>query len=185
MKSWFLLLIFVGGLSPSVHAQDISYEGPADWSAFDKFMETKEKEDQVSGLSYMLAGTIATLGGVVGYYSSEDSFSRGLYAVSQSLGVAAIGYGASNYFIGNEFNSFYRAVEGSKLNNQQKTDLLRRFLEIEKKQQERRKLIKVVTHSLIAAVNFYSAHREEDKNVKGVLNFLGIINAAMALTYTF
>ena len=96
MKIIMGLIIFL--MSFPVFAEDISYQGPAEWSSFNKFMEKREREDRISGISYMISGVAATVGGSVGYYSSQDSFSRGLYALAQSVGVAAIGYGATYYF---------------------------------------------------------------------------------------
>lgn len=183
MKIIMGLIIFL--MSLPVFAEDISYQGPAEWSSFNKFMEKREREDRISGISYMISGVAATVGGSVGYYSSQDSFSRGLYALAQSVGVAAVGYGATFYFVGNEYTSFYKAVDGSRLTPAQKSEILKRFLDQEKAEYDRRRWIKVVTHSLIAVSNFYSASRDEDRNIRGVLNFLGIINVAMAVTYSF
>jgi hypothetical protein len=183
MKSLMVALLLL--ISAGASASDIIYEGPADWSSFDKFMNSKAREDEISGISYMISGVIASVGGAVGYYSSEDPNSRGLYAVAESVGVAALGYGATVYFVGNEYVSFYRAVDGSRLSPLQKTEILKRFLDNEKKENERRRWIKVATHSLIAAINFYSASRDEDRNIRGVLNFLGAVNLVMAATYAF
>lgn len=180
-----ILVMILSLMSLQVMADDMLYDGPAEWSSFNKFMEKKAEEDQIEGVSYMISGIVATVGGSVGYYSSQDSFSRGLYAVAQSVGVAAIGYGATYYFVGNEYTSFYKAVDGSHLTPLQKTEVLKRFLDQEKAENNRRRWIKVVTHSLIAVSNFYSASRDEDRNIKGILNFLGAINVAIAITYSF
>ncbi len=180
-----ILCIMLSLVSFSALAEDQFYQGPAEWSSFNKFMEKKEQEDRIAGVSYMISGAVATIGGAVGYYSSQDSFSRGLYAVAQSVGVAAIGYGATFYFVGNEYTSFYRAIDGAHISAVQKSEILKRFLDQERAEHDRRRWIKVATHSLIAAGNFYSASRDEDRNIRGILNFLGIVNVAMAITYSF
>ncbi|MBX3041298.1 MAG: hypothetical protein KF789_11385 [Bdellovibrionaceae bacterium] len=166
-------------------ADDVVYDGPADWSKFDQFMIDRQKEDEITGLSYLLSGALATIGGNLGYYSSSDSFSRGAYALTQSVGIVAIGYGASIYWNGNEFDSFYRAVRDSSLSSAQKTELLQRFLSNEKTQRERTRWIRMGTHALLAVVNFYSASQEKDKDVKNVFQFLGGVNALLAFTYAF
>ena len=94
-------------------------------------------------------------------------------------------YSRPRVVVGNEYTSFYKAVDGSKLSPIQKTDILKRFLDQEKAENNRRRWIKVATHALIAASNFYSASRDDDKNIKGVLNFLGAMNVAIAVTYSF
>jgi len=183
-----LLVIFILMLSAvSVQAQDniAEYEGPVQWNSFQKYMKERQEEDRIRGMSYMISGTIATIGGIAGYFNSEDSFSRGVYAIAQSVGVAAIGYGATSYWNGNEYNSFFYAVEGAHLSPGQKAELLQRFLEKEKEERSRSRWIKVATHSLIAVANLYSASHEEDRNVKGVLNFLAGTNAIIAFSYAF
>jgi len=183
------LLVLFFALFVSVSAQaanyDLEYQGPANWDSFHKYMNERQKEDRITGLSYIISGTVATLGGVLGYYQSDDSFSRGVYAIAQSVGVAAIGYGANKYWNGNEYNSFFYAVEGAKLSPPQKMELLKRFLDKEKEEREKTRWIKIATHSLIAVVNLYSASREEDKHVRGVLNFLAGTNAVIAFSYAF
>jgi hypothetical protein len=162
-----------------------SYVGIPEWKPFQKYMEVRQEDDRVLGASYLISGTVATLGGMLGYYASEDPFSRGVYAVAQSVGVAAIGYGASEYWIGNEYNSFYHAVDGSSLTMAQKGELLQRFLERDQEVRQRTRWIKVITHSLVAAVNLYNSTHESDKNVRGVLQFLGGTNAIIATSYAF
>jgi hypothetical protein len=189
MKQMLLVLSFLflslGTMAAQAFTSDEGYQGPVQWDSFDHYMQDRNEEDRVRGISYMVSGTIATIGGVIGYYGSSDSFSRGIYAVAQSVGVAAIGYGANTYWIGNEYNSFYYAVHGSSLSSSQKAELLQRFLERDHEQRRKATWIKVATHSLIAVANLYSASREDDKTVRGVLHFLAGTNAVIAFSYAF
>lgn len=188
MKKLLVLLFAMMSLSTvsvQAYSSDLAYEGPVNWDSFHKYMNEKQKEDRLTGVSYIISGTVATIGGVVGYYNSDDSFSRGVYAIAQSVGVAAIGYGANRYWNGNEYNSFFYAVEGAKLSSAQKVELLKRFLEKENEERAKTRWIKIATHSLIAVVNLYSAGREDDKNVRGVLSFLAGTNAVIAFSYAF
>lgn len=187
MKWLLSVFLLVGSVvsSPAFAAEDIEYEGPAQWQHFDKFMREREEEDRITGLSYIISGAIATLGGSVGYYSSDDTFSRGAYAITQSVGIAALGYGASVYWNGNEYNSFYRAVRDSSISPSQKSEILSRFLENEKGQRARARWIRAGTHIVLAAVNFYSASREKDKDVRNIFNFLGGVNAVIGFSYAF
>jgi hypothetical protein len=161
------------------------YQGSAQWESFAKYMEHRQQQDEILGASYLISGTVATLGGIVGFYNSEDPFSRGVYAVAQSVGVAAIGVGASHYWIGNEYNSFFHAVDGAPLTAAQKNDLLQRYLERDREVRQKTRWIKVITHSLIATVNLYNSTRESDRNVRGVLQFLAGTNAVIAASYAF
>jgi hypothetical protein len=182
----FMMVVVCASASPAkAFAQDEGYQGPVRWDSFHKYMEERNEEDRVRGVSYMISGAIATLGGVAGYYSSTDSLSRGIYAIAQSVGVAAIGYGANTYWIGNEYNSFYYAVQGSSLSPEQKAELLQRFLDRESDQRRKATWIKIATHSLLAVANLYSAAHETDTTVKGVLGFLAGTNAVIAFSYAF
>lgn len=188
MKKLLLIFMMILAVSTNVWANensDTEYGGLVQWQSFQRYMKERQEEDRILGMSYMISGAVATLGGVAGYYNSEDSFSRGLYAIAQSVGVAAIGYGANSYWNGNEYNSFFYAVEGAHLTPGQKAELLQRFLEKEKDERRRSRWIKVATHSLIAVANLYSASHESDRNVRGVLNFLAGTNAVIAFSYAF
>jgi hypothetical protein len=188
MKSWMLLVLillnFAGATAFAENSED-GYTGTAQWEPFQKYMEVRQEQDRVLGTSYLISGLVATAGGLAGYYNSEDPFSRGVYAVSQSVGVAAIGYGASQYWIGNEYNSFFYAVNSAALSPEQKSDLLRRFLERDREARQKTRWIKVATHSLLALVNLYNSTREDDKTVRSVLQFLSGTNAVIAFSYVF
>lgn len=184
----FLVMVVLSGVSSSALALsdlDDGYLGPAQWTTFDEYMKERNEDDRVRGLSYIFSGAIATIGGVVGYSSSTDSLSRGLYVITQSVGVAVIGYGANTYWLGNEYSSFYHALDGSSLSPAQKAEVLQRFLERDRAQRRRANWIKIATHSLIAVANLYSASHEEDKTVRGVLHFLAGTNAVIAFSYAF
>ncbi|RYF53472.1 MAG: hypothetical protein EOO39_40730 [Cytophagaceae bacterium] len=178
-----LMLLKVGVAYAMI--EDQGYQGPVQWDSFHRYMQERNEDDQIKGISYMVSGAIATVGGVAGYYASNDTLSRGIYAVAQSVGVAAIGYGANTYWIGNEYNSFHYALEGSSLSPGQKSELLSRFLERDRDQRQKANWIKIATHSLIALANLYSASHEEDKTVRGVLHFLAGTNAVIAFSYAF
>lgn len=163
----------------------VDYEGPAAWTSFDDYMRKRALEDERTGLSYIISGALATVGGFAGYASADDAASRGVYALTQSVGLSALGYGAAVYLNGNNYNSFYRSLRDAPLTPSQKTEILRRFLEEEKARRENTRWIRVGTHSLLAIVNLISADREKDEGVRGVLHFLGGVNAVFALSYAF
>lgn len=182
----FIMMSVLGlGHALAFASEGEGYLGPTDWDAFHHYMDGRLHDDHVLGTSYMISGVVATVGGVIGYYSSADPVSRGVYAVAQSVGVAAIGFGANLYWIGNEYNSFYYAVDSSNLTSAQKTEVLARYLAREREYRKKSNWINVVTHSLIAGVNFYSANREPDRTVRGILYFLAGTNLAIAFAYAF
>lgn len=187
---WAVILIFlagVGACAPEARADEmnVDYEGPAAWASFDDYMRERAREDERTGLSYIVSGVLATVGGFAGYASAEDPASRGVYALTQSVGLSALGYGAAVYWNGNNYNSFYRSLRDAPLTPAQKTEILRRFLDEEKARRENTRWIRVGTHSLLAVVNLISADREKDEGVRGVLQFLGGVNTVFALSYAF
>ncbi|HEX7673067.1 MAG TPA: hypothetical protein VF412_02795 [Bdellovibrio sp.] len=161
------------------------YDGAPQWAEFKQFVLEQREQDETLGLSYMISGAIATVGGIYGYYAAEEVFSRSMFAVTSTLGIAAIGLGATYYFTGNEYDSFYYSLEGSGLSLEQRNRVLKRYLEKEKQERENRKWIRVATHALIAAVNIYSATRETNPDARSIFYFLGGANAVLAVSYSF
>ncbi len=178
------VVLFLGGLE-SVRAASTHYTGPETWVDFQRTMDEQAEKDRITGLSYMLSGGVATLGGIAGYASADDSLSKGAFAIAQTVGVAAIGFGASTYWNGNEYRSFYLAVRESQLTTEQKTDLLRRYLAHEKEQRQHSRWIRAATHFALGALNFYSASREPNADVRGLFQFLGTVNAVIGFSYSF
>lgn len=160
-------------------------ESVSDWGSFEKFMQSEQEKNKQKGISYIISGILATVGGTIGYQSSHDPLSRGVYALSQSLGVGALGYGVHFLWIGSDYSSFYAAVKKSSLNAAQRSEILHLFLQQEKEKKENENRLKILTHSLVAAVNLYSASREQDPQLKSFFSFLAGINALMAMNYSF
>lgn len=181
----FLILLLAGATPVRAGEKDIRYDGPDSWAEFEAAMQEREHQDRVAGLSYLLSGAIATVGGIAGSATNDDGFSRSVFAISQTLGIAAMGYGASLYWNGNDYASFYRSVRDSSLSPAQKTELLKRFLAYERNERDRARWIRFGTHALLAAVNFYSASQEDNRDVRSVLQFLGGVNVILAVSYTF
>jgi hypothetical protein len=161
------------------------YQGLPEWSQFKQFIREQQEEDERLGLSYMISGGLAAVGGVIGYDLSNDPLSRSVYALTSTVGIAAIGLGASHYWTGNEYDSFFFALEHSNISVQEKNRILQKYLEKEHDKREARRWIRVVTHSLIAVANFYSASREPNGDVKPVFIFLGTVNTVLAISYSF
>lgn len=177
-------LILTSCLSEAKERQSY-YDGGAQWKEFKEFVIDQRVEDEKLGLSYMISGAVATVGGVYGYYAAEEVFSRSMFAITSTIGIAAIGLGASYYWTGNEYDSFYYALEGSGLSVTERNKILQRYLEKEKAERENRKWIRVATHALIAAVNFYGASQESNNDAKAIFLFLGGANAVLAVSYGF
>jgi hypothetical protein len=184
MKSFFIFFILFQFAS-LVFAKSIQHKAPSSWSEFEEMMNQQLQKNEVTGVSYMLSGAATLIGGLAGAQGAQDIYSRSVFALVQSFGVTAIGYGAGIYWNGGSYNSFYLAVRDSSLNANQKNELLRNYLNYEKQEKERERWIKAGTHFLLTALNAYSASKEENKDVKGIFQFLAGANLVIGLTYSF
>lgn len=186
MKMFFLTftLLFASSFSRAF-SQDITYQGQTQWNEFREFVLRQEEENKILGQAYIISGLLAAIGGSVGYYEAEEVFSRTVFAITSNLGIAAIGLGASYLWTGSQADSFFYAIDKSSLSPQQKNEVLRRYLDREQKEKEHRRWIKVATHSLIAALNIYTASQESSDEVRSVFYFLGGANALLAISYSF
>lgn len=178
-------IISLVSLSSVAFETDINYQGEAQWNEFRDFVLKQQAENETLGKAYMISGVLAAIGGSVGYYQSEEVFSRTVFAITSNLGIAAIGLGASYLWTGSQMDSFFYAIDGSSLSLHEKNEVLRRYLYKEQKEKEHRRWIKVATHALIAALNIYTASQETSPEVRSVFYFLGGANALLAVSYSF
>lgn len=179
-----ILLSFISSFSWALESEDV-YNGPAQWNEFRQYALEQRRQEEKTGLGYMISGTFAAIGGSIGYHQSEEILSRTIFALTSNVGLAAIGLGAVYYWTGNEMESFFYAIEGSTLSPQQKNEVLQRYLLKERKEKKERRWIRGATHALIALANFYSAAHEDDSEIRSVFYFLGGANTLLAVSYSF
>lgn len=155
------------------------------WSDFDQFMQESKLRHENEGVSYMVSGTLAVLGGTAGYASEGDPLGRLLLSLTQSIGVAAIAYGGEQYFLGSDYQSFYLSLKNSSISDRNRSEILTHFLENERKRRKTIRWTRVLSHSLIAGLNFYQASQENNQNLKTGLNVLGVLNLGLAVHFSF
>lgn len=186
MKMFLLIsALCFSSLCARAFESDFSYQGEAQWTEFRDFALKQQEENEKLGQAYVISGALAAIGGSVGYYQSEEVLSRTIFAITSNLGIAAIGLGASYLWTGSQVDSFFYALDGSSLSLREKNEVLQRYLYKERKEKEHRRWIRVATHTLIAALNIYTASQETSSEVRSVFYFLGGANALLALTYSF
>lgn len=186
MMKWMIaILTLTFSLQTFAQERELEYEGEANWKDFRQYVLTQQELDQQKGLGYIISGTVAAIGGSVGFYQSEEIFSRTVFAITSNIGLAAIGVGASYYWTGSSVDSFFYAIDGSSLSLAEKNEVLQRYLEKEREEKENRRWIRVATYSLIAAANLYSATQESSADVQSVFYFLAGANALLAVSYSF
>ena len=185
MKFIVLILVTVFSLQSFAQERELEYDGSANWNEFRKYVLTQRELDEQKGMGYIISGTVAAVGGAIGFYQSEEVFSRTVFAITSNIGLAAIGVGASYYWTGSSVDSFFYAIDGSSLSLAERNEVLQRYLDKEREERENRRWIRVATYSLIALANLYSATQEESADVQSVFYFLSGANALLAISYSF
>jgi hypothetical protein len=146
-------------------------------------LEIGEK-NTFTGWAYVVSGGVALAVSVPGYYLSEDIFARAVYSVGQALGVGTIGYGAYLILIENEYAYFQRILASSPdLTRSQKEKMTRTFLEENASRAKSVRRLRVITHSLLAGLNFLSGFTSSNRDLKLALCFVGGVNTIAALSF--
>lgn len=157
----------------------------SNWNDFDRSMKIQYEKDEQDGTAYLISGALLIVGGTVGYSNSSNSVEKLGFSISQSLGVAGLGYGAYLSFIGRDHSPFYESLSQSSLNSQQKDELVGIYMKKVRKNQDTEKWIRVASHASVAGINFYNASREEDRDLQAGLMVLGLVNALAAVSISF
>ena len=84
-------------------------EDAKDWSAFDRAMNDLRSEEHRTGVSYVISGSLVTVGSMIAPFSTNDTATKFVYGVAQGVGVAAIGYGVAKLADSSEYDSFYES----------------------------------------------------------------------------
>lgn len=157
-----------------------------DWSYFEKANQKALEMDRVNGMSYIISGSIALLGGIAGSSVTSDPLEKGIYALFQTIGVASVGYGAYKWRVGDEERLLVKSLNSTpELNDFQRLAFIKVYFGEQKDLNKEERMIKTVTHTLIALLNFYNASQQQAGGVKNSLYFIGGANLLAALSYTF
>jgi hypothetical protein len=196
MKKLFLLLTLITYFSPSGWALPKElYAGSIDredllttpsWEKFQRMMDEQKKDEQIEGMAYILSGGIAFVGGIVGYHNSKDVFAKGAYALAQSLGVAAVGYGAHQKILGNEHSVLYETLSGNRdLSLLEKDRFVKIYFQLERARDRESQKIAAITHGMLAGLNVYNGAITQQEDLRSALYFVAAINLLASLSYTF
>lgn len=184
-----LILLFFFAFSSWSHAgyqlRDLDLQDASTWEEFRSIIQKQEESEKLNGQAYMISGALLVLGGMVGYHNAHTSVEKLAYSVTQSLGVAGVGYGAFLSAVGSPPRRFYQTVEASQgLSAQNKNELVRNYVTYLKEDRSNEKMIKIVTHALVSAVNIYNGMREQGELRQGLIA-LGGIHALAAISISF
>ena len=155
------------------------------WDEFHVAMEKLKKDNKEKGTSYIITGTLVTIGSLYGIANNDNIATKLLYGLTSGAGVAAITYGFDDLHNGNAYNSFYHTLLESDLNTEQKNFLVQKYLQNEKEPIKQRKHIKMLAHLLAGAINLYSLSQEKDESAKTFFGVLAGVNLSLGISYYF
>jgi hypothetical protein len=165
----------------------MSYSSPTSQNAYDILNQKAEiihSENLSNGWAYIISGSIVLGFSIPATYLSSDPLAQAVYSISQTLGVAAVGYGSYLVLIDNEYTRFHHIITSlSDLSVHQKNHLSQAFLLENSDRARNVRKIRVITHGLTALLNFVSALTTSHVELQTALFFLGGINTLAALNF--
>lgn len=182
----FFLTIFISILSIAAETTLVhDVQRSQSWEEFEASIERLRHEDSRLGTSYIISGTIVTIGSLVAIQNTEDTAAKLVYGIASTAGVAAITYGIAAHYYGNSYNSFYETLKHSGLSPLQKSILVRSYIQNEAERHEKMQRLQMIAHFLAGTLNLYSASIEKDPNAKTVFNVLAGINFILGVSFAF
>jgi hypothetical protein len=159
------------------------------YSSWKTFSETVKKEEELRfyrGQSEIVTGVLALVAGLAGDAQSQRPLERGVYALFQSIGIASIGFGAYDIYVGSEDKQLLQLLNySSGLTDKQREEILRTHNRIRRVYDKRERYVKLLTFSLLSLSQFYNASRVQNESVKNTLTFIGSINLIAAVSFSF
>jgi hypothetical protein len=179
-----ILLIIAAFFGSHAMAAEDYHLGVVKWDDFAKQIRLQKESDARRGLSYVISGSLALVGGIAGANLTDDNVEKGIYTIFQTIGIASIGYGAYVAKIGSEERTLFETLNNIRMPPEQKTLVLRSYYYQTHERERKERLIKAVTHALIASLNFYSASQQKQATIRSGLYFIGGVNLLAAVSFS-
>lgn len=180
------VLLLLLGLLPLLPVNADEVLQARNWRQFETLSKQQIEKDRIEGISYLIAGSLTTIGGLVGSYQVSDPAEKLTYTVFQNIGIASLGFGFSRWKVGNESRRFFETVNRTKgLTTRQRSELLRQFKFQRGQQLIEERRMRLIVHSALAVVNVAAALRESNQTVKNGLLFIGGINSFAAVSFAW
>lgn len=170
----------------AVNAQADFEPSLLNWDKFQRTTKYKERTDYINGLSYIISGSIAVVGGQLGQTTTDDPLERGVYTLFQSIGIASIAFGTYTWTIGDEDRLIYNSLKNTpQFSDKDRDAFLQSYYQRKFERERNERFVKVIAHSLIAAFNAYSASQQENATIRNGLYFVGGVNLLAAVSFAF
>ncbi len=158
----------------------------SDWERFETFSKNKTRNDYLNGLSYIISGSLAYVGGQFGQSASNDQIEKGVFSVFQTIGIASIGYGAYTWKVGGDDRLLYETLqEAPGLDERDRAAIVRSYFSSRREREKRERLVKAITHGIIAAHSLYTATQQTNESIKNAFFFIGGVNVLATISYSF
>ncbi|MCB0406579.1 MAG: hypothetical protein KDD34_00165 [Bdellovibrionales bacterium] len=156
------------------------------WSDFQVHIDKETSRQRQEGLAYMVSSSLVFLGATVGFHSVDQSLEKSIYSVSQTLAIAAFGYGFYQYNVGSHDRQFFQIIENtSSLTLTQKNEILNSYAMIQKEKENTNKWTRFFTYLTISGLNFVQASQESNSDIKNTMYFIGGASALAAISVHF
>lgn len=194
MKLICLILFFLTVLSQNIEASEHAFKveihsqskEESAWNVLNEKADRIENERSNRGWGYVFSGAVATAISVPAYFLSQDVFSKAVFSIGQTLGVAAVGYGGYLISVNDELASFRQIVRSvPEVTLHAREALARQYLIKNGETVRKVRRIRIITHGLTAGLNFTNAFTSSNAELKNSLYFLGGINLLAVIGLAF
>ena len=149
-----------------------------------KKAELADAHAKYEGWGYLISGGVALGISVPAYYLSQDVFAKAIYSVTETLGVAAVGYGSYQVLVDDDMTRFVRVVKSVPgLTRSQREQFAMSYLRENADRARNLRRIRVISHGLTAALNLVNAVTSSNANLSDALYFVGGVNALAAFSF--
>jgi hypothetical protein len=143
-----------------------------------------ERKSNYEGWGYLISGVVALGVSVPAYYVSDDVFAKAVYSVTETLSVAAIGYGSYQLLVDDDMTRYIRIVRSVPgLSSAQRDQFAMSYLRESADRARNVRRIRVISHGLTAALNFVNAFTSSNDNLSQALYFVGGVNTLAAVSF--
>ncbi len=182
----FLSLFFI---SLQGYARTTAIEQPPEsvesWATYEDFIRRTELENDKIAWSYIVSGSLVTIGSLIGANSTEDPAMQVILGLSSGAGLAGVSYGLIRLNDQTSYSSLFAILMKSSMTPQEKAVFMTEFIRIEREKEQYRQRVKLVTHLVAAGLNLYAAAGTSDPQAKTVLQVFAAVNVALAFSYSF
>jgi len=151
------------------------------YSDFQEQVKAQSEKSRQEGMSMLLSGGLAFVGGAYGWSSAKKPVEKAFYSIAQSLGLLAIGYGAEAYYLKQDDEIFLQVLTLDSLTSAQKDQMVQSYLRERKDREESLVWIRRVSFGLSGLLNLVEASQVKDQTLQ---NFL-YVTAGVQLVWAF